>query len=129
MSTKDLSLLQFLSNHNLGKAQDIPLEVLRTFGHTEESAANAEIFCIYLNRPFEIGELPALVASYLIRSGYAHVTIQKQKLSGKPPQGFEEHASFPHGSLVAGEDPDYGRISIMVTYSDTQASFIKLAVG
>jgi hypothetical protein len=125
MNTQDKTLLQFLMEFDLGKVQVTPSDVLQSFGHSEESAAHVEIIFFNLKKNFEDGELPSLAASYLMRSGIEKVTIVRQKFSGKPPQGFEENSGFEKGSLIIGEDPDQGTITIQVSYSRNICSFIK----
>lgn len=129
MSTKDQTLLQFLSGFDLGEVQVMSTDVLKSFGHTAESAANVELLIFTLKRPFEVGELPSLAASYLIRAGYERVNVTKQKLTGTVPIGFQVCGGFDEGSLIVGESPGEGRVVITVSYTKELASFVKQFAG
>lgn len=125
MSTKDMTLEQFVLSQNIGKTKAITLDAFLLCGHSEESAASAEIFTIDLARKMEDGELPAIAATYAIRLGYKDVITQRREISAKPPKGFAPSAGFTHMSTISATDPDQESIVILVFSNETLASFTK----
>lgn len=125
MNTKDMTLLQFLRSFDLGTFREVPADVMKVLGHTDESVADVEMITVELSQPREIGELPALAAAYLMRSGFKSVTATEKSLTLELPKGFAPNAGYTNASLIVGENPDEEKITIMVSYTETECIFAK----
>ncbi len=111
-----MTLLQFLRDFQLGTILEAE--------HGEDNT-NIELFTIGLTRPMEVGELPSLAASYLIRSCYRRVSVTRQSHLENLPVGFDIDSGFTYSSLVVGEDDELPPITILVSYTDDLANFAK----
>ena len=124
MKTEDKTLSDYLKEFLGESCEEAPEDVLRFFGHDQQSLSNTQILSFRLDREFEVGELPAIAAGYLIRSGYGKVTVEKQTFDKfSIPKGFEENSVFDHGSFIIGEDENIPTTVIQVSYGDNICNF------
>lgn len=135
MRTKDITLQQFILAYNIGQMTSCDSEILNALGNTNENLSVTELLLYSLSREFEVGELPAIATSYLIRSGYKEVVaIDSRSIEGplnldeEPGETDSNVQKFDHSSLISAEDGDPEQIKIIVSYNREACVFIKLSI-
>ncbi len=122
----DLTLLQFIDSLHIGSTSPMREEVFLAFGHTSESASNAELIMLFPRSLITLDWLGSMVAQYLLQSGYTSTNIRKLTLGADSPAiGFEAYAGFTHGMLLVGNDDALGSVSVMLAQNPEMISIIK----
>jgi hypothetical protein len=128
MSIEDQTLLQFMQE-KLARAQFTvaPEDTLKSFGYTDQNVAKAEIFVIKLAQKPEDGELAALIATYLIKSGY-DVTIKRDSTAKTILEPEEAEVFKFHFTLLASSSSEKDPLPeclVLVNHNDLVASIRK----
>lgn len=120
MKTPDQTLKQFLEQYSIGDLTVFTDEQLTQIGCTQSDTSNTEVLRFELLRDFELGELMALAASYVIRLGYKEVHVTQLTLDN-----LLQDDNDCHTGLISGNNDDQDRIMIQVSYNNWLGHFVK----